>query len=105
MRYLQLIPDNFVHLPVLLPLPGYLGSHQVPVDHPALLDGGAVPGTGTRIWKYLLGYLLTELGVNILLQQCAKLESTTSLLLYCCIPCTIRVNMILQHYLWKIKFP
>ena len=38
--------DYFLHLLILLLLPGQLGSDQVYVDHLALLDGEAGPGTG-----------------------------------------------------------
>ena len=42
------LPDNLLHLIILLFLPGNLGSDQVCVDHLALLDRGAVPGAGDR---------------------------------------------------------
>ena len=38
--------DYFLNILILLFLPGQLGSDQVHVDHLALLDGEAAPGTG-----------------------------------------------------------
>ena len=45
------LPDNLIHLPILLFLLGYLSSHQVRVDHRARLNGGAAPWAGYNTCK------------------------------------------------------
>ena len=56
------MPDNFFEQTVLLFLLGNLSSDQVSVDHLALLDWDAAPGTGDRNGAWKTYHLITRRG-------------------------------------------